>query len=278
VDPILLIAPDALDQWNAQLVRQALSVLRQSTDVMVGSPSNPGELDSLLHRRGGRRVVVAGDDAHLHRVLAALHRRRELAKVEVALIPLGPTSDFALKAGIPLQPARSAALAAHGQARQVDALVDGAGALVVHAVHVGLGSPGRRLRIEADGRLLTDMDRPVKQVRISNTSIAPGAAGSIDAAMTRPHRPDGKGALLDVVVAFAIHPLRRIGRLVTRGPKSTRQRREIAAVRAKQVSVTGPDFWVEADGAFVGREHSRTWRVEPEAIQLVLPAPPSHTS
>jgi diacylglycerol kinase (ATP) len=275
VDPILLITADVLDEWNRQLIQQALSVLRQATDVVVGSPSNPGELDSLLHRRGGRRVVVAGSDANLRLVLAALHRRQELDKVEVALIPLGPNSDFALRAGIPLQPDRAADLAAHGQARQVDALIDGAGALVVHAVHVGLGSPGRRLRIEADGQLLTDMERPVEQVRISNGSIAPEPPTPVRSRMGLTHRGDGKGAWLEVVVAFATSPLRRIGRLVTAGPKSARQRRDVATVRAKQVSVTGPDFWVEADGALVGPQRSRTWRVEPEAIQLVLPAPPS---
>jgi diacylglycerol kinase (ATP) len=283
VDPILLITPDAMDERNAQLVQQALTVLRQATDVMVGTPTNPGELDSLLHRRGGRRVVVAGGDTNLQVVLAALHRRKELGRVEVALIPLGPSSDFALRAGIPLQPARSADLAAHGRARPVDALVDGAGALVVHAVNVGAGAPGRRLRIEADGQLLTDMDRPVDQVRISNGSIAPGArvaetlAPDHVSGNSRPSRTDGKDGLLDVVVAFATTPLRRIGRLVMPARRTGQQLREIAAVRAKQVSVTGPDFWIEADGAVVGPERSRTWRVEPDAIQLVLPAPPSPT-
>jgi diacylglycerol kinase (ATP) len=279
VDPILLITPDALDERNAQLVQQALRVLRQATDVVVGKPTNPGELDSLLHRRGGRRLVVAGSDANLHVVLAALHRRRELGKVEVALIPLGPSSDFALRAGIPLQPARSAELAAHGQAHPVDALVDGAGALVIHAVNVGAGAPGRRLRIEADGQLLSDMDRPVEQVRISNGSIAPGVrvapigftSGHVDGD-PRGSRTNGKDGLLDVVVAFATTPLRRIARLVTPTRRASQQLRETAAVRAKEVRVTGPDFWVEADGALVGPERSRTWRVEPDAIWVVLPA------
>jgi diacylglycerol kinase family enzyme len=274
VDPILLITPADPDGRNAQLVQQALTTLRRATDVMVGTPANPGELDGLLHRRGGRRLVVAGSDATLHVVLAALHRRNELTRVDVALIPLGPNNDFALRAGIPLQPTRAAELAAHGQARPVDALVDCAGALVVHAVNVGAGAPGRRLRIEADGHLLTDMDRPVDQVRISNGSIAPGGSApaslSVEDAGSRTGAKDG---LLDVVVAFAATPLRRLGRLVMPNRKASQQLRETAAVRAKQVSVTGPDFWVEADGAVVGPERSRTWRVEPDAIHLVLPMP-----
>jgi diacylglycerol kinase (ATP) len=272
VDPILLITPADPDGRNAPLVQQALTVLRHATDVMVGTPANPGELDSLLHRRGGRRLVVAGSDATLHVVLAALHRRSELAKVEVALIPLGPSSDFALRAGIPLQTVRSAELAAHGQARPVDALVDCSGALAVHAVNVGVGAPGRRLRIEADGQLLTDMDRPVDQVRISNGSIAPrGSAPSSVSVDTAGSRAGGVGGLLDVVVAFATTPLRRLGRLILPARRTSEQLREFTAVRAKQVSVTGPDFWVEADGAVMGPEHDRTWRVEPDALRMVLP-------
>jgi diacylglycerol kinase (ATP) len=271
VDPILLITPAEPDGRNAPLVQQALTVLRHATDVMVGTPANPGELDSLLHRRGGRRLVVAGSDATLHVVLAALHRRSELAKVDVALIPLGPTSDFALRAGIPLQPARAAELAAHGQARVVDALVDCSGALAVHAVNVGVDTPGRRLRIEADGQLLTDMDRPVDQVRISNGSIAPGGPTDRSVSVDLTGSRTAKGGLLDVVVAFATTPLRRLGRLAMPARRAGEQRRDIAAVRAKQVSVTGPDFWVEADSTVIGPERSRTWRVEPNAIHLVLP-------
>jgi len=309
VDPILLITPADPDGRNAPLVQQALTVLRRATDVMVGSPANPGELDGLLHLRGGRRLVVAGSDANLHVVLAALHRRNELGKVEVALIPLGPNNDFALRAGIPMQLARSAELAAHGPARFVDAVVDCAGALVVHAVNVGVGAqakrripssrspfgqvvnhnpemsgtgnPGRRLRIEADGQLLTDMDRPIDQVRISNGSIAPGQSGSASSPVTFgtvDSRTEGNDGLLDVVVAFAATPLRRLGRLVMPTRRTSEQLREFANVRAKEVSVTGPDFWVEADGAVVGPEHSRTWRVEPDALRMVLPTPRSPTN
>jgi diacylglycerol kinase (ATP) len=116
------------------------------------------------------------------------------------------------------------------------------------------------------------MDRPVDQVRISNGSIAPrGSAPSLANVDTAGSRAGGKGGLLDVVVAFAATPLRRLSRLVMPARKSSEQLREFAAVRAKQVSVTGPDFWVEADGTVVGPEHSQTWRVEPDAIQLVLP-------
>ena len=57
----------------------AVAVLREGASVEVAQTSNPGELDGVLHRAGGRTIVVAGGDGSMHAVVAALYKRQELA-------------------------------------------------------------------------------------------------------------------------------------------------------------------------------------------------------
>ena len=79
-------------------------MLREHGDVEVAATADQGELDGVLHRRGGRRVVVAGGDGSLHAVVAALHRRNELADAVLGLLPLGTGNDFARGVGDPARP------------------------------------------------------------------------------------------------------------------------------------------------------------------------------
>ena len=46
---------------------------------------------------------------------------------------------------------------------------------------------------------------------------------------------------------------------------------DVAAMRGRQVSVSGEAFWVSADGEIYGPERHRTWHVEPAAYSMVLP-------
>ncbi|MFJ1997095.1 hypothetical protein [Streptomyces asiaticus] len=95
--------------------------------------------------------------------------------------------------------------------------------------------PPQRLRIEADGVLLTDLDRPVERVSVS--TAAPG------------------GGLAEIVV----HPHAAGGPLRT---------------RARAVTVSGPDFRYHADALIRGPVRSRTWTVLAEAWSLMLPHRP----
>ncbi|MGO4759830.1 hypothetical protein AB4212_66285, partial [Streptomyces sp. 2MCAF27] len=92
--------------------------------------------------------------------------------------------------------------------------------------------PGQRLRVEADGVLLADLDRPVERV-----SVAPATAG---------------GGLAEVVV----YP--RTGA----GP---------VRARARAITVSGPDFHYRADTLTRGPVRTRTWTVLTEAWHLMLP-------
>ena len=72
VEPLLLITNSEAGSNDEENLDKALAVLRAATDVEVAATSNQGELDGVLHRRGGRHVVVAGGDGSLHAVIAAL--------------------------------------------------------------------------------------------------------------------------------------------------------------------------------------------------------------
>ncbi|MGP8300799.1 hypothetical protein ACTPOK_23285 [Streptomyces inhibens] len=109
--------------------------------------------------------------------------------------------------------------------------------------------PGQRLRIEADGVLLADLDRPVRGV-----SVVPGGQAGADGA--RPG-PDGVGAggggeLAEVVVHW---------------PGEGRPVR----ARARAVTVSGADFHYRADAVVGGPVRRRTWTVQPGAWRLQLP-------
>ncbi|WNE97856.1 hypothetical protein PS467_22240 [Streptomyces luomodiensis] len=95
--------------------------------------------------------------------------------------------------------------------------------------------PPQRLRIEADGVLLTDLDRPVERVSVS--TAAPG--GGLAEVVVHPHAADG--------------PLR---------------------TRARAVTVSGQDFHYHADALVRGPVRSRTWTVLAEAWSLMLPHGP----
>lgn len=104
--------------------------------------------------------------------------------------------------------------------------------------------PGQRLRIEADGVLLADLDRPVRGV-----SVVPGGRPGSDG--PRPGAGDG-GALAEVVVHW---------------PGGGRPVR----TRARAVTVSGADFHYRADAVVGGPVRTRTWTLQPGAWRLQLP-------
>ncbi len=293
MDPLLLITNADAGSTDTENVEKALAVLRDAADVEVCATSNPGELDGVLHRRGSRRVVVAGGDGSLHAVVAALHRRHELDDVVLGLIPLGTGNDFARGAGIPLDPEEAARVVVKGDVRPVDLIVDCVGSVVVNNVHVGAGAqasrkaskwkkrlgrvgypigaalaavnpPFVRLRIEVDGVEEADFAHPILMVAIGNGPTVGGGAEITPEADPE----DGK---VDVMISFAIGPLARIGWLRGFRKGEHHEREDVKYLRASTVSVSGQDFYCSADGEVYGPEHHRTWRVEQGALRMALP-------
>jgi diacylglycerol kinase (ATP) len=293
VEPLLLITNSEAGSNDEENLDKALAVLRAATDVEVAATSNQGELDGVLHRRGGRHVVVAGGDGSLHAVVAALHRRHELANTVVGLVPLGTGNDFARGAGIPLDPEDSARLIVADKVQPVDLIVDCLGEVVVNNVHIGVGAqashnatnlkkvlgragyvlgalkaavkpPFVRLRIEVDDHVVADFAHPILMVAIGNGSRVGGGAEITPEA-------DPKDGKLDVMVAYATSPWDKLGYAVRFRRGTHHERDDVLYLRASRVSVSGQNFYCSADGELYGPERNRTWHVEPGAFSMPLP-------
>ncbi|MET9180608.1 diacylglycerol kinase [Kitasatospora aureofaciens] len=270
-EPLLLLLDPAARQTDGESVRIAKDVLCGGADVKVAYPESPSELDRMLSHRGRRRPVVIGSDLALQRVLQALHRQRELGADPVGMVPVGRAEELATARalGVPGEPVRAARAVLSGAPRTFDLLVDDGGGVALGGVRITGGARrqvGRtggwrslwaklaaaeqanaltpetadhspRVRVEADGRLLADVHRPVRLVQLTLQG-----AGRSD--------PAGAG-VLEVVVSAP-------GALVR--------------ARAASVSVVGRGFGYEADGHAVGPVRARTWTVHPGAWGLLLPA------
>ena len=303
VESCLVITNEGAGTSDEEKLQQALAVLTPRASVEVVATSNPGELDSVLHRAGSRRIVVAGGDGSLHAVVAALHRRNDLARSVLGLIPLGTGNDFARVMGIPLEPEDAATVILEGRVRPVDMMVDELGGIVVNNVHVGAGAqasrrghrwkkrlhavgvgkvnlgklgypigafeaafmpPKIRLRIEVDGHVVVDVDQPVLMVAVGNgTSVGGGAELTPEA--------DPEDGVVDVMISHSIGPLAKLGYAVGVARSNHHEREDVKYLRASEVTVSGEDFYCSADGEVSGPERRRSWRVVPAAYSLVLP-------
>jgi diacylglycerol kinase (ATP) len=290
---VLLISNFAAGTADEERLEVALTVLRTATDVEVAHTTNPGELDGVLHRRGGRQVVVAGGDGSLHAVVSALHRRHELKDTVVGLVPLGTGNDFARGAGIPLDPEEAARVVLKGNLRPVDLIVDCLGEVVVNNVHVGIGAqasqdarpykkllgrfgyvlgavkasvnpPFLRLRVEVDDHVVADFAHPILMVAIGNGSRVGGGAPITPEAVPT----DGK---MDVMVSFSTSAWAKVGYALRLRLGTHHERDDVLYLRAESVSLSGQPFYCSADGELYGPERNRTWHIEPAAYTMPLP-------
>ncbi len=296
MDPLLLIAHAGTG--NSGELGAALEVLREVTSVEVCETAHPGELDGVLHRAGSRPIVVAGGDGSMHAVVATLHRRNDLAGKTLGLLPLGTGNDFARALGIPLDATEAARALLAARPRPMDLIVDELGEIVVNNVHAGASAlasrrgatwkerlgpfglgligypvgaaltavrpPYIRVRIEVDGTPVADVDRHVLMVSVGNgTSVGGGAEINPDA--------DPTSRSLDVMVSFATAPVARLGYAVGVLRGSHQERDDVLHLSGREVSISGEEFWMSADGEISGPERRRTWHVEPAAYSLLVP-------
>ena len=300
---LLVITNAEAGTSDEERLSEALAVLREDASVEVAKTSNPGELDGVLHRAGGRTVVVAGGDGSIHAVVTALHKRHELAGSTLGLLPMGTGNDFARGNDIPLEIEDAARLVLSGRPRPVDLIVDETGSIVVNNVHVGVGAqasrkgaswktrlgaigvgkvnlgklgypigaalsafhpPNWRLRVELDGEVVNDVNRPVLMVAIGNGgNVGGGTELNPDA--------DTEDGLLDVMISRAVKPMAKLGYVARLRKGKHDERDDVVTLRGRTVKVSGDEFWLSADGEISGPERSRSWRLEPAAYSMILP-------
>ena len=303
MDPLLVITNSDAGQADEDSLQIALSVLRSHTSVEVQATSNPGELNSALHRAGSRRIIVAGGDGSLHAVVTTLYRRNDLKNAVLGILPLGTGNDFARTNEIPLEIEEAAQVLVSGEPRAMDLIVDEVGEIVVNNVHAGAGAqasrrgakwkdrlhalgvgkinlgklgypigalsaalrpPFIRVRVEVDGKVVVDLDEPILMVAVGNGANVGGGTE------LTPYADPGDGKI-DVMVSRSIGPLARLGYGAKLFSGRHPEREDVIYLRGSTVTVSGEAFWCSADGEIYGPERHRSWRVEPAAYSLVVP-------
>jgi hypothetical protein len=284
--PLLVVIDPAARAIDGESVRIAKDVLYAgAASIKIVLPETAEEADRALAHRGRRHPVLLGDDAALLRTVRTLHRERALREAPLSVIPIGPRSGLATALGVPAQVPAAARAVLEGEARDLDLLVDDSGGIVLGALSIPHGNPlartaahwwtpvektarslvrtltapipagghqaprVQRLRVEADGVLLTDLDQPVHEISV-RTCAPPGTAGA-------PGTPGMPGAsLAEILVRH------------TEGAPQVQ-------TRARTVTVSGRDFRYRADCAVTGPVRSRTWTVQPSAWRLTVPRAPT---
>ncbi|MFF1840053.1 diacylglycerol kinase [Streptomyces sp. NPDC058231] len=213
---LLVVIDPVARRTDGESVRIAKDVLSAGSHAKICLPEGPEEFARAFSRRGSRRPVVVGDDRTLLRTVALLHRERELADEALAFVPVGPEPALQLASslGVPLGTVAAARAALDGAAHRLDLLVDDSDGVVLRTLRIPAPATGaaahtgvtavwdtcralvrtlvrpdpptppappstHRLRVEADGVLLNDLDRPVESVAV---------------------RAQGGGGLADVVI------------------------------------------------------------------------------
>ncbi|WP_329065487.1 diacylglycerol kinase [Streptomyces sp. NBC_01429] len=291
---LLVVIDPVAGRTDGESVRIARDVLSGSASVKLCFPEGPEELARALARRGNRRPVLVGDDRALLRMVALLHRERELASGALSLVPIGASVELACSLGVPAGAVAAARAVLDGAVRRLDLLVDDSDGVVLGDLRIpalpargsggtdrmdridrtdradggsGSGSGGtetgagvvpaaalmwhtcrslvrtlvrpvpqalaahtHRLRVEADGVLLSDLDEPVEGVTVRSR------AGRAEVVIRR-------CASAEPVTASAL-----------------------------SVTVSGADFRYRADARVTGPVRTRTWTLRPGAWGLMLPS------
>ncbi|MFE7775324.1 diacylglycerol kinase [Streptomyces sp. NPDC057445] len=199
-DQLLVVIDPVARRIDGESVRIVKDVLCAGAAAKICLPDGPEEFSRALARRGSRRPVVVGDDRALLRAVAALHRGRELADGALSLVPVGSGTavELARSLGVPTDAVAAARAVLDGAARSLDLLVDDSDGVVLGHVRIPAtagppslpqtasvwhtcrslvrtlvrpaptvtGARTHRLRVEADGVRLSDLDDPVEDVRV----------------------------------------------------------------------------------------------------------------
>lgn len=216
---LLVVIDPVARRADGESVRIAQDVLGAGAHAKICLPDGPEEFGRALARRGNRRLVVVGDDRALLRTVTLLHRERNLRRGALSLVPVGPAPalEVARALGVPVGVVAAARSVLEGAVRWLDLLVDESDGVVLGDLRIPAADPAtrpapgaaraappsvwttcrslvrtlvrpappaaaaavHRLRVEADGVLLTDLDELLCAVTVSSR----GGAGKAEVAI-----------------------------------------------------------------------------------------------
>ncbi|WP_078621776.1 diacylglycerol kinase [Streptomyces sp. NRRL S-244] len=203
VGGLLVLVDPVARRLDGESVRIAKDVLSAGAAAKICLPDSQEEFARALARRGHRQPVIVGDDRALVRAVGLLHRERGLGDGAVSLIPVGQLGSLGLarSLGVPLSAVAAARSVLDGAVRTRDLLVDDSDGVVLGDLRIPpvRAAPrpavpsvwsayrslvrtlvpagarvGHRLRVEADGQVLVDVDRAVEDLR-----MVPGPSGGL---------------------------------------------------------------------------------------------------
>ena len=248
-DQLLVIVDPVARRSDGESVRIAKDVLFAGAEAKICLPDSPEEFSRALSRRGSRRPVVLGDDRALLRAVTLLQRDR----APLSLVPIGPPDalEVAHGFGVPRGAVAAARAVLDGAVRSLDLLVDDSdgvvlGELRVPAVPVPAAGPApsvwgtcrslvrtlvrpappfpgvlvHRLRVEADGVLLRDLDEPVESVTVRSLG------GVAEVVLRPPHAPPVRAEVRTLTVSgpdFRYHADSRTSPPLTRRTWTVRE-------------------------------------------------------
>src|SRR5687768_7358551 len=82
---VLLVANDLAGRTQQEAIKAVAAELSRDTSVEVVECKEPAQIDGLLDRRAGRRLILLGGDGSLNTMLAFLWRRGEAADCPIGL-------------------------------------------------------------------------------------------------------------------------------------------------------------------------------------------------
>lgn len=239
------------------------------------------------------RVVLAGGDGTVHRVVSTLTAHGDLSALTLAVLPLGTGNDYARSAGLPADPRAAARVALRGARRPVDLLRDDRGVVAVNAAHIGLGALAAErahamkemmgplaylggallagasmadypIRVQVDGADATEDGQRLLMVGLSMGRTIGGGA---------PLAPEARvdDGLVDVVLVSATGAAARAAFARSLQQGSHVDRDDVRVVRGRSVVIHGGDAPLNVDGELLGPAGTRAWMVVPDAWAIVVP-------
>lgn len=294
VSDVLLLVNERAGGNDAAAAADVAAALASVATVEVLHAAAADELDAALDQAAGRTIAVLGGDGSLHVVVDRIRQRGELADTDLALLPCGTGNDFARTVGMALEPIDAATALAHSVRRPLDLLVDDRDCVVVNVVHAGVGADaaaraaglkgtlgpaayplgaiaaavnteGWQVAVDIDGAAVDVPGGLVLMVAVCNGRSVGGGSEICPLA-------DPADGLLDVILVTATDPTARLGfgNDLRRGVHLDRD--DVLHRRGREVTVRGEPIGYNADGELGEPVAMRSFRIEPRAWSLRVPA------